>query len=167
MAFIEPIKVLLDIIKTEMSLDDDRVLIYNQKWNMPNEKDIFISLSFSTNKIYGNRITYEDRDDGFYEVQNLNVRENIIINILSYDNTARTRKEEIVLALRSTYAQQQMEANSIKVFSIPVNFADLSSAEASKILNRYSITVPIFSWRTKEKTVEYYDDFDYSILTNK
>jgi hypothetical protein len=38
----EVIKIVLDIIKTEMDLDAERILIYNQKWTLPNTDDIFI-----------------------------------------------------------------------------------------------------------------------------
>lgn len=166
MSFIEPIKVLADIIKTEMSLADDRVLIYNQKWNLPNDSDIFISLRSGPTKTFSNRNNYEDRESGFYEVQDINIQENIIIDIFSKDDTARTRKEEIIMALKSTYSQQNQEINSIKIAEIPNSFIDVSEAEASAMLNRYNITIRILSWRTKEKTVDYYDKYDYDVVTN-
>ncbi len=161
----EVTKVLADIIKTEMSIPNERIMIYNQKWNLPNDKDIFIYLGYVSENIIMNKTAYEDREgDGFYEVQTLSVSQVISINIFSRDDTARTRKEEILMALKSTYAQQKSEEQSIKIARIPTTFTDLSNLEASAMLNRYNINIQVFSSFTKEKTVEYYDKFSVQTL---
>ena len=167
MAYIEPIKVVAAILKSEMSLANERVVVYNQKWTLPNDSDIFISLGLGTSKVFANRNSTEDREAGFYEVQEINVRESIVIDILSKDSTARERKEEILLALRSVFSQQQQEINSLKIANIPDSFNDISVVEAAARLNRYNITIGVLSWRKKEKVVEYYDSYEYEVETNK
>ncbi len=155
----EVIKVILDIIKTEMDLDDERILIYNQKWILPNTDDIFVYLNYVSEDIIANNTYYEDRVGGFYEVQTLNKRDVIGINIFSRNNTARTRKDEILMALTSTYAQQQSEKYSIKIAEIPMAFNDVSSVEAAAMLNRYNANIGVFSSIVKEKVVDYYTTF--------
>lgn len=151
----------------EMELCSERILIYNQKWNLPNKFDIFISLGILTSKPFANRTVYEDRDEqGFYEVQSLNLMETISVDIFSYNNTARTRKEEVIMAMSSTFSQQKQSEHSFKIGLIPTNFTNVSSVEASKSLNRYNISIPVLSWRKKEKKVEYFDSYEYGILTN-
>lgn len=168
MSFKEPIKVLMEILISEMELDADRVLIYNNKWILPNDLDIFISLRNGSLKTISNRTTEDDRGvSGFFEVQSISIQEDIIVDIFSGDSTARTRKEEVIMALKSNFSQQKQELYSIKIVQMPNSFIDLSNVETSRRLNRYNITVPIFSWRTKEKTIDYFDTYDYEILTNK
>lgn len=160
MANKESIKVLLDIIKTEMELDDDRVLVYNQKWTLPNEKDIFVYLSYVSESPFMIKRFYEDRVDGFYEVQVLSNSQVIGIDIFSRDSSARTRKEEVLFALNSTYAQQQCEIESIKIASLPTSFNDISDVEASARLNRYNLSMRVISSKTKEKIVDYFENFN-------
>jgi len=156
----ESIKIMADIIKTEMELEDNRIMFHNQKWNLPNQNDIFVSLSYVSQFPYMNKRHYEDRGvDGFFEVQTLNTRQTIGIDIFSRDNTARLRKEEILLALKSTYAQQQCEKYAVKIAELPTSFNDISVVEAAARLNRYNISIIIFASFTKEKIVEYYDNF--------
>jgi hypothetical protein len=168
MSYKEPSKILVDIISTEMSLDADRVLIYNNKWNLPNNPDIFVSIASGSSKIISSVTTHDDRGaSGFYEVQTLSMREMITIDIFSANSTGRTRKEEIIMALNSTYSQQEQEKYSIKISNLPNSFTDISQVEVSARLSRYNISFPVFSWRNKEKVVDYYETYSYEIETNK
>lgn len=162
----EIIKILADIIKQEMQLDNERVLIYNQKWNLPNTDDIFVYLAYLNETIFGNNRYYEDREDGYYEVQVLEKITSISINIFSKNSTARERKEEIVFAINSTYSQQQQEKYSFKVHRIPSNFNDISELEASSMLNRFNITIDVINKVEKEKIVEYYDKYEITTKNN-
>jgi rRNA pseudouridine-1189 N-methylase Emg1 (Nep1/Mra1 family) len=168
MTFKEPIKSLRDIIMSEMGIENDRIVIYNQKWNLPNNFDIFISLGILTEKVFSNKTSHEDRgENGLYEVQTLNLMELISVDIFSADNTARMRKEEVVMAMSSTFSEQTQEKYSFKIGLIPSGFSNVSSVETSKALNRYNITIPVLSWRKKEKQIDYFDKYDYEILTSK
>jgi hypothetical protein len=169
MTYTEPIKIVRDIIKTYMGLSDDRVIIYNQKWNIPNSSDIFITLSNGPEKILSNSNRTEDRGDivGLYEVQTLQLYETFYIDIMSADNSSRLRKEEIILALKSTYSQVRQEINSIKISSYPVSFLDLSSVEASDRLNRYHAEIRAFTWRKYEAKIDYFNVYDYTLNTEK
>ena len=166
MTFKESLIAIADIVQSELELTDDRVLLYNQKWTLPNEDDIFIYIAPTTSKVISSRTTYVNDGLTFKEVQDLNLRENIAINIFSKDSSARTRKEEIIMALISDKAQQDQEKYSFKIAAIPDTFIDLSSVEATARLNRYAITIPVFSWRTKEKDAVYFDKFEHSVITN-
>ncbi len=73
--------------------------------------------------------------------------------MMSFDSTARTRKEEVYLALRSLFAQAQMEINNMQVARMPSAFVDASSLEESKMLNRFTMTIAVTAMITKEKSV--------------
>lgn len=155
----EPLKVVRDIIKTEMDLPDDRVLIYNQKWLLPNDDDIFVYIGFVSSNPISSKRFYETREDGYYSVQILTELQTLDLNIFSKNNTARLRKHELVMALNSHYAQQQCEREGIKILYLPENFIDVSEVEASSRLNRYKITFQIFCSNEKAKIVDYFDNF--------
>lgn len=155
----EVIKLIADIIKTEMQLDDERVLIYNQKWNLPNIKGIFIYLNYISSQILSNNKCYKEKEDGYYEIQTMTKMDVIGLNISSANSEARERKEEIILALKSTYADQVMERYAFRVASIPMSFNDVSQLEASAMLNRYVANINVISGLENSKKVEYYDTF--------
>jgi hypothetical protein len=159
----EIIKLVADIIKVEMDIPNERIMIYNQKWNLPNIQEMFIYLGYLADPIIASNRYYEDREDGFYEVQTLQKMTSLSINVFSANDEARLRKEEIILALSSTYAQQRQEKYGFKVFRIPSGFTDISQVEASRMLNRYNITIDVINQVKKEKKVDYYDK--YSITT--
>lgn len=98
------------------------------------------------------------------EVSEVQVKEMVQIDFLSRSNDGIFRNWEVVAALQSFYAQQQMEANNFKIFRIPQNWINTSSAEGGSIINRYTITFPVFVWYRKQKVLttdggDYYDDF--------
>jgi hypothetical protein len=160
---VEIIKILADIIKTEMVLPNERVLIYNQKWNLPNIDSIYIYIGYLSELVSSNNRYYENRTDGYYEVQTLQKMSSFSINVFSANNEARLRKEEVILALNSTYSVQNQEKYGFKIFRIPSNFQDISQVEGNALLNRYNITIDVINQNIKEKKVDYYDK--YSITT--
>ena len=161
----ETIKLIADIIKSEMSLNDDQIIIYNQKFNIPDFESLFISVGLQSFKSFGNRRSYEDRSGVFFEVQDLSQQEIISIDIYSRNDEARLRKEEVLMSLNSTLAQQTQEENSFHISRIPIGFNDISEVEASARLNRYNLSIAVLSWYKKEKIVPYYDNFDNVEIT--
>lgn len=98
------------------------------------------------------------------EVNEVQAREMVQIDIFSRSNAGITRNWEVIAALNSFYSQQVQEANNFKIFRLPQNWINTSSAEGSSILNRYTITIPCFVWYRKQKLLtmnggDYYDDF--------
>lgn len=47
-----------------MELDEDRAIIYNQKFNIPTDDGIFITLSMLGSKCFGNRNVQAEDTDG-------------------------------------------------------------------------------------------------------
>lgn len=88
------------------------------------------------------------------------MREDIQVDIFSRDNSALTRRYEMLAALRSTYCVQLQEANSFKIFQLPVSFANASMAEGGSNLNRFSMTIPCHVWYRKEVVLAANETFD-------
>ena len=165
-----PIAVLRDIIVHEMGLDGERVNIYNQKFKIPPDDEIFVVLSFIGAKPFRVRNTTSGSGNSMQESQTLNVHEIYEINILSRNESAMFRKEEILFALVSQYAEQQQELNNFKIFRMPASFNDVSEVEAAARLYRFSINIVVFAWYTKTPKViasnDYYDKFNGVVYTD-
>ncbi len=157
----EPIKVIGDILRYELGLKPDQVLLYNQKFDIPPDYRMYICLSILGSKQFAGYPDYDpDPITGnLVETQVVNRQEMISILVYSRSEEARVRNWEISAALVSAYSQQQQEANSIKIATLPVSMNDVSEVEATDRLNRYALTFMVLAAYKKQKPVEYFDTF--------
>lgn len=154
-----------EIIKHELDIEDERINIYNQKWKIPPDDELFVVLEYrGTPKIISSRNYYSEVNDT--ESQDLNTQESIIIGLFSRNLEAIQRKEEAVMALYSIYSQQIQEANSFKIMR-GASIEDLSDLEGAARLYRFDIPIIVFAWYHKTKASEYYDSFDAQVLVDE
>lgn len=157
----EIIKVVADIIQSEMELGNDRVYLYNQKWRIPPDEGLFVVVGFLGAKAFGAKTEYENDPvtQELVEVQSVNQQETYTVDLFSRDSSARQRKQEVILALNSTFAQQMQEENTFKIANLPSTFNDVSALEATAILNRYQLVFNALVVYRKVKNVQFYDSF--------
>ncbi|RTL04657.1 hypothetical protein EKK58_10125 [Candidatus Dependentiae bacterium] len=160
------VDIIREIIKREMNLEDDRIYIYNQKFNIPNDSGLFVVVEYVNSKIISNtNIPKVDYKGDLIEYQELYTQEQITVQLFSRNIEALQRKEEAVMALYSTYAQQLQEKLSFRVFrNAPIE--DLSELEASAILYRFDIPIIMFTWYEKIKAIGYYNSFRVKVRVN-
>lgn len=153
-----PIKLFAEIIRKEMGLADDQVFLYNQKINIPKDDRLYIAIGVISNKPFSNT----RKMIGNFETEELsmNVKADLSVNIMSKGMDALERKEEVLMSLKSQYAQTQQEANSFHIGVLPQSFVNLSEVEGSAIPYRFNISVPIQYAVRKTKTVAYYDQYE-------
>ena len=162
----EPILVMADILKSELELDDGQVMIYNQRSVAPTTKGLYVYLSIVSQKVIGNNNYTEPTTGAMQETQELAIATLIQIDAMSQNDEARTRKDEIIMALRSVFAQQQQDAEGMRISYIPSTWVDASDIEGTSLLNRYSTSVMVFSISRKIKVLNsYYDTFQNPELT--
>lgn len=168
--YIEMPKIICELLQRRMNLKANQVVIYNQKFNIPDTQGIFISVGFLAEKVYSSNLSYENSADQteLLEVQRLNKQETYSITVYSYNDEARQRKDEVVTALHSTLAQQMAERYAFKIGTLPSGFVDVSSNEGTKRLNRYNLTFNVLLASVRSCPVEYFDDFTAQgkLLTN-
>ena len=153
-----------DILIHEMDLDEKRVNIFNQKFDIPTDDGMFIVLECLPSKIISNRDRQvQDLATGEYqEIQDLNIQEQIVIGIFSKTLEAMRRKEDVLLALNSVYSQQIQERGSFHIRRIsPIQ--DLTVLESAARLYRYDIPVMMLTWHQKIKKIDYYDSFKVEV----
>lgn len=157
----KPIKWVCDIIKTSLALDDDQVVVYDQKFDIPPDERMYVAVGVTSAKPFGSSRYYS----GDTEVQSVNMLASLFIDVQSRSNDAFERKEEIIMALKSTYAQQIQEANSFALAIIPQSIVNLSMLEGPAICYRFQFAVNVQYLVTKTGTIDFFDSFQSPQLT--
>lgn len=154
-----PLELFCDIIQQELGLDDGRVYLWDQKVNSPNDYGLFVAVAAMTPRAFGNKMDYVDVNGALYEEQSINFMTTLSVDVISRDNSARDRLEEVVMALKSTYSQQQQEANSFFVSTLPSAIVNLSEIDGAAIPYRFNFSVSIQYATKKTKQVPFYGSF--------
>lgn len=162
----EPIKVLRDIIKSELALDDDRIMLQNQKIDIRPIKGLYVVLSYLNGKPIGSNNFTTPTNYGLSETQEVLMRHQIQIDIMSADDSARLQKEQVMQALNSIFSQQQQTLNGMQISKVTGEFINASSLEETKILSRYTIAVYMTSLYslTKPLTSGIFEKFPVTII---
>jgi hypothetical protein len=153
----------LDIIKQildkEMQMPQGRVFAYNSSVDLPQDRNLFIVLHYTAKTPYSNNIRYENTKDGkLVEHQMSNFVEDILISLMSVNQDARDRAHEVLMALRSNYAQVLQEQNKVHI-TTQGDIIDKSFLEATSRLNRFDVRAKIYVSYDKITNVDYYDKF--------
>jgi hypothetical protein len=165
-AIMTPLELFCDILQQEMDLDDGRIYLWDQKINMPIDQDIFIAVGVLNPKPFGNSRVIIPTISGLSEELSVNMHATLSIDIISRGPAARDRKEEVILALNSTYSQSQQEINGFKVFSLSQSFVNLSQEDGAAIPYRFNISCNIQYFVVKSKAIDYYSTFTDTIIIN-
>lgn len=163
-------KILVDIIKHELNLPDTygttsngdaipTVIIYSQNIKLFNTDKLQVCIRTVGVQPYSNRSEFVTNLDGTYsEVQDLNLQRMMQIDCYSRNNDARNRFWEITAALKSNYAQQQMDLYNFKLASI-TNSNNISGIDGGSDINRFTVTFNALTHEQKITQIDYYDKF--------
>lgn len=162
-----PILLVCDIIQKAMGLSRGQVYLYNQKINIPTNSELYVAVGVLTAKPFGNRPKYVGGSDSFIAVQSVNMNTVLSIDILSRSTQALDRKEQVLMALSSPYAEQQMELNSFYVSQLSTSFVNLSSIDGAAIPYRFNISVALQYATTLTSTPPYFDTFSTPQVTTE
>lgn len=162
------IELFCDVLQTEMGLDDGRVYLWDQKINAPTDDDIFIAVAALNPKPFANKNEILPDDTfGMIEVQSVNMKTTLSVDIISRNLEAMNRKEEVIMAATSVYSQNQQSLNSFYIAPITSNFVNLSQIDGAAIPYRFNLSINIQYVVTKRKAVSYYDDFSAAGVTTE
>jgi hypothetical protein len=153
---IEPDKILCDIIQTAMGLADGRVVAYSQNFDAPKDANIYVVVATGPTRVIGSSKRFNPSTNE--EEKCISIAQTFNVEITSKNRDALNRKEEIVVALRSDYAQTKMEENQIAIFRTP-QILDLSFIEGASSLHRYRIPVIIHLVKRYSNAVNYIDKY--------
>lgn len=164
--YITSLDLLRDIIQQEMSLPDNQIYIYAQPNIIPEDKKLYVVIEYKYARTYSSRnINPSTTVSTLTQEQNINNQEFLTVQLFSRSFEALRRKEEVVMALKSFYAQQIQEKYSFKLSTTP-QIIDLTSLEASAMLYRYDVPVVFLSAYQKIKTVSWFNSFNGQVIDN-
>lgn len=154
----EPIKVVAAILKQEMGLDDGQIMLGLENWGIPKNKGLYVALYYGSELVVGNNNYNEtDQQGNFNEVQDAVMLHQIEIDLMSFDSSARLRKEAVLWAVQSYTAQSAMEQYQMRLAATPGSFIQVASLEETKQLNRFKLTILVNALHRNIKTTPYYD----------
>ncbi len=153
-----PVELLGLIIQRELGLRDGSVRLWDQKLNAPGDKGLFVVLSELTPKCYANMNEFNPATNA--QEQSSNWVCAIDVDIISRGNEAMTRKEEVVMALKSQYSLQQQELNGFSIAQIPTAIRNLSQIDGAAIPYRFNFSVNLLYNVKKIQPAEYFDVFE-------
>lgn len=163
----DPLQFVCDIIQKEMDLGESNVWIYNEKRDIPkNKKGVYVVVGEEDAQVATNFKNYIS-DTGLTEQQTVLTMARISVDIFSYDDSARLRKAEVLMALKSDYSENMQQANCISIRSLPASVLNASGAEGPKIINRFNIVFKLFYRQDKQKAVNYYNQFPQEVMINQ
>lgn len=159
-----PIMLVCDVIQKELGLANGQVYLWDQKINIPIDEKLYIAVGVLSCKPFSNTNRMEGGGSGLEEDQSVNMMATLSIDILSRGPQARDRKEEVILALQSVYAQSQQEVNSFYIGKISTGFVNLSQIDGAAIPYRFNISVNMQYTVRKSKAVPYFDTFSEQVV---
>jgi hypothetical protein len=183
----EPILILADVIQHELGLKDGQVMTAYQRFTIPTE-GLFIVLTYAgPSQIIGSADEIVDDQGlspapynplsggsppiptgGMTEIQSITILYTIQIDVMAFSdddgtNQARSRKEEVAMAVNSVYSQQNQEENQMQISRQPGPFRDTSFLESTEFLQRYTTDVRVTAATTKTKPADYYNDLSRAV----
>lgn len=157
-----PLILFLEILQKEMSLDPERVYLYGQKKDQPKNTGPYISVGLVSTKYFGSSSRPELTADDSLNQHYLSIAQTVGVDIFSVDNSALWRKDEILLALGSPYAQRQQNANSFQIAKLPISAVALPNIDGTHIPYRFHFDFVIQYAYAKTSNIDYFDSFEES-----
>ena len=159
----------LDLIRLslieEMGIDEDKVIIYNQKFVIPPTSGLYIYVERkgSQREISSRNKMIVDALGNANENQDSNWIEDICVGIYSRDLEAEQRKEEAAMALHSIFSQQMQELNSFKIFR-EVNIIPIGEIEGAARLYRFDLEFKVQAWYSKVKVAQFLNAWNVEVI---
>src|SRR5580698_4839082 len=97
----EAAKIIADIMVAQLGLLPGHIMLTNQKWFIPEDQGLFVSIGYVSGKVIGNTNYSVPTEGGMTEMQQLLMLYQIQIDLMSYDDSARVMKELAYMGLMS------------------------------------------------------------------
>lgn len=161
---LSPLELFCDVIQQGMGLADGRIWMYDQKVNEPKDSSLYIVVQVLVPKVFGSSTKLDNAGN---TVQGVNVGATLSVDIKSRSTEALLRKEEVIMALSSSYAESQMELNSFYIAPITSAFVNISQLDGAAAPYRFNLSVNIQYFVKKTTAVAYYDTYQAVAVTTE
>lgn len=160
----EAVKIIADILVAQLGLLPGQIMLTNQKWFIPEDQGLYVAIGYVSGKVIGSTNYSIPTDAGMTEIQQLLMFYAISIDLMSYDDSARVKKELAYMGLMSVASEKIQEQYNVQVARQPTPFQDISMLEESGRLNRYQSLIAVTQLINHEVTgIPYYNDFSQAV----
>lgn len=164
----EILNIVYDIIKKQLRLNNNQIWLYNQKVDIPNDKNMYVVISNEDEELFGVNNEMISHETSLESSTWINVRTTISINTFSASMLALERKYDIIGVMSSVYSLRKQEEHSIQIARIPKVFMDASYSTPTQRLYSYHYEYYIMHVKkVLSKDVEFFDDFSNADMSNK
>lgn len=163
----DPIKQICKILQKSLDLSDKQIWIYNQKRDIPNDFGVYFVVSYTGQKVIGNTRREVPTINGLVEYQSVHNLANFAIDVFSRGNVARDMRDQVIMALNSTYSQMVQEANGFQIARNSFNVTNTSEIEGVAELNRYTISFNVTYMSETTRNIDYFDSFSKEVITEE
>lgn len=154
---------IVDIIRNEMSLNQQNIWIHSQNRKIPPQsQELYVTVGCVDFLPISSKSRFNPDNDT--EIQTVYGRASVQIDILSRSREARIRRAELLMALNSYYSKEIQDKFQFRIFELPQRFINTSSLEGGSEINRFSLVIRAMISEDKVKTTSYYDTFNAEIL---
>lgn len=157
---------IVDIIRTELELDQQNIWIQAQNRKIPPEsQELYCIVGVVDFKPISAKSKYDSDTD--IEKQIVYGRADVQIDLMSRSNEARQRRAELLMALNSFYSENLQNEKCFRIFEIPRSFVNTSGLQGGSDINRFTLIIPTMISEEKTKSADYYDTFNVSIWSEE
>lgn len=161
----EPIKEICNILQRQLSLSDGQIWIYNQKRDIPNDFGIYFVVNYIGQRIISNIRKEFVAENGLMEYQSVHNLANFSVDVFSRNPRARDMRDQVLMALNSTYSQQVQESKGFQIARNSFQVTNTSEVEGVAELSRFSISFNVTYMSETTKSIDYYDTFSKEVIT--
>ena len=162
-----PLELLCDIIRKEMELENDQVYIFDQKYTMPNDSRVYVTVGVLSEKPFSRSNRIEEIGGVFSEISTANFRSILSVNVQSKSTEALYRNVDAMIALNSNYSRTQQEANNFYIAPLSDQINNISEIDGSGIPYRFNFGATMQYSKIKVKSITYYDTFEKPSVTTE
>jgi hypothetical protein len=153
----------LDILRTDLTLDVTHCYFWDQKWDMPEDESLILILGVVNAKPIASNLTPAGtpggmgQGPGWDQVQtSVQVKSTLDIHVYSRSMEALFRLPEVFASLQSPYSRAQQSANGFYLSKIPHNAVDGSGIDGDAIPYHYIVSCEMIWTHSKILTPPYY-----------
>lgn len=151
-----------NIIQQGMALENGQVMLYNQKKNIPPTTNLWVTVEYLGGKPFSSVRKFDELG---ISQQSVTIGAVFTIDIQSRDDSALERKEDVIMALGSQYAQSMQEKYGFKIGRLPSDLQNISGAEGAALPFHFTMSIQVQYKIDKQVPVDYYDQFTDSLIT--
>ena len=159
-------KIIVNILTHELGLKPENIWIYAQNRKLPTDgKELYCTLGCTRSKIISSKSIFvpDDQTEKMEVIERCSVQ--IDLMSIAPNNEARDRRQEVIMALNSFYAQNLMEQYQVRIFEIPQSLEYSGTTYGGSEVNRYSCVCRCLVKTIKTQASDYYQYFRTNVLS--